>query len=120
MPMPGPGYYVQQTHMNQYYGGQMPTHGHANMASRQGMPYYSNHVMMNPPQPGYYYPQPVQYGNQHQNMPTTGIPAQYVAASPTLSDPRAFNPSSDAEYSMQAAKHGNGIKQIGCFILELD
>ncbi|KAJ6445750.1 exonuclease [Purpureocillium lavendulum] len=55
--------------MHGYYGGApvSPTQTQSTLSGPQTMPYYSNQMMMNPPQPTYYYPQGGQYANPTQN-----------------------------------------------------
>lgn len=87
------GYYPQQPHMHQYYGGQMsPTQASNAMPPRQNMGFYPGQMMM-----GHYYPPGAQYGTQAQGMPPSMMQGQYIPGSPTnASDPRAMAQNSDA------------------------
>ncbi|KAI6785999.1 uncharacterized protein J7T54_006338 [Emericellopsis cladophorae] len=76
-------YGSQQPHVSQYYGGgpmpPVPAHRH-------NMNYYQNHMLMGQSQPGYYYPQNVQYAPPNQNMQASIFSGQYMPTSPTTAN----------------------------------
>lgn len=98
MPMANQAYYIQQPQMPPYYGaGQLSTtqtQTQSPISARQPMAFYPNPMMMNHPQSAYYYPQANQYPGQAQTIPNM-MHGQFMAASPTTTDPRMMSQSSE-------------------------
>lgn len=80
------GYYMQQPHMAQYYGGQMSQASNIQpMVPRQNMQYYPNHMMMGHPQSTYFYPL------QHQYSPSAHPSANHIMGGPDVNGHSGMN-----------------------------
>ncbi|PHH90931.1 hypothetical protein CDD83_2230 [Cordyceps sp. RAO-2017] len=88
----GQAYYIHQPQMPQYFGaGHMsPSQGPPPMSARQGLAYYPNQMMMNPPQSAFYYTQANPYPGQQQHAASSVVPCHYALG--TTQNPDARKP----------------------------
>lgn len=114
MPMTGQGYYVQQPHIAQYYVGQL-SQGQttSSIPPRQNMSYYSNQMIMNHPQSGYYYTPAPQYQASGHPLPNQLMGGgQYTSQTPLANDPRAAPSLGNYRGQPSYTKEGQGELSI--------
>ncbi|KAK2593383.1 hypothetical protein QQS21_008914 [Conoideocrella luteorostrata] len=79
-------YYIQQPQAPQYYPAGHMAHAHNQHAIRGRQPavYYTNQLIMNPTQPGFYCPQDSQFPNHSPAIPANVMAGAYMTGAPQV------------------------------------